>query len=143
MPAITFIPGNHSRTCATAPYASKSGKSIYSPYINQFGQTVYNGNINCTNSEITNKQFNSNSDVIVTKTQVERARNAILYAKSGRIQFGNFGSLAEVQAFLQNNTTIPGIYKPYVYLDQNGPFYQYYNNYSTQPNRIPGIRNRF
>jgi len=131
MPPITIIPGNHSRTCATSPYAT------------QLGQTVYNGNIVCTNSEITNKQFNSNSDVIVTKTQVERARNAILYANSGRIQFGNFGSLAEVQSFLQNNTTIPGIYKPYVYLDQNSPAYQYYNNYSTQPNRIPGIRNRF
>ena len=134
MPNIRIIPGKRARTCATSPYG------------NQSGQTVFNGNIVCIDNGnlITNKQVNSNSDVITTTTQVERARNAILYAPSGRTQFGNFGSIQEVQAFLQNNQTTPGIYAPYVYLDPRTPAYNYYTNYSTQPNRIPGgIRNRY
>uniref|UniRef100_A0A6C0LGC5 Uncharacterized protein n=1 Tax=viral metagenome TaxID=1070528 RepID=A0A6C0LGC5_9ZZZZ len=133
MSQIRIIPGKRSRTCATSEYASQSA------------QTVFNGNIICIDSGnlITNKQVNSNSDVIVNRTQVERATNSILYSDSGRTQFGNFGSLAEVQAFLKNNQTTPGIYSPYAYLDPKSPVYNYYVNYSTQPNRIPGIRNRF
>uniref|UniRef100_A0A6C0BAS3 Uncharacterized protein n=1 Tax=viral metagenome TaxID=1070528 RepID=A0A6C0BAS3_9ZZZZ len=133
MSQIRIIPGKRSRTCATSQYA------------NQMGQTIFNGNIICTDSGnlITNKEVNANSDVIVNRTQVERATNSILYSTSGRTQFGNFGTLAEVQTFLKNNQTTPGIYTPYVYLDPKSPAYNYYVNYSTQPNRIPGIRNRF
>jgi hypothetical protein len=134
MPNIRIIPGKRARTCATSQYGSQSG------------QTVFNGNIICIDSGnlITNKQVNGNSDVIITTTQVERARNAILYAPSGRIHYGNFGTIEEVQEFLQRNQTTPGIYAPYVYLDPRTPAYNYYTNYSTQPNRIPGgPRNRF
>lgn len=133
MSQVRIIPGKRARTCATSQYASQNA------------QTIFNGNIICTDSGnlITNKQINSNSDVIVTTTQVERATNAILYADSGRTQFGNFGSIAKVQAFLNNNKTSGGIYSPYVYLDRGSPAYNYYTNYSTQPNRIPGIRNKF
>jgi hypothetical protein len=134
MSRVRIIPGKRARTCATSQYGSQSA------------QTVFNGNIVCIDNGnlITNKQVNSNSDVIVTTSQVERAKNAILYAPSGRTQFGNFGTLAEVQTFLQNNTTTPGIYAPYVYLDPKSPAYNYYVNYSTQPNRIPGgAKNRF
>jgi len=134
MSKIRIIPGKRSRTCATSAYG------------NQSGQTVFNGNIVCIDSGnlITNKKVNANSDVIITTTQVERVKNAILYAPSGRTQFGNFGSIQNVQAFLHNSKTTPGIYDPYVYLDQGTPVYNYYTNYSTQPNRIPGgPRNRF
>jgi hypothetical protein len=86
---------------------------------------------------------NGNIDVIQTRSQVERARNSILYATSGRIQFGNFVSLEQLRAFLNANATNPDIYSPYSILNPNSPEYQYYNVYSTQPNRIPGIRNRF
>lgn len=133
MSRIRIIPGKRSRTCATSEYS------------NQTGQTIFNGNIVCIDNGnlITNKEVNSNSDVIVNKTQVERATNSILYSTSGRIQYGNFGSLAEVQTFLKNNQPTPGIYAPYSNLDPATPAYNYYVNYSTQPNRIPGIRNRF
>lgn len=134
MPNVRIIPGKRARTCATSQYASQSA------------QTVFDGNIVCIDNGnlITNKKVNSNTDVITTTTQVERAKNAILYAPSGRTQFGNFGSIEQVQAFLQNNQTTPGIYTPYVYLDPRTPAYNYYTNYSTQPNRIPGgARNRF
>ena len=134
MSQIRIIPGKRSRTCATSQYG------------NQGGQTVFDGNIVCLDNGnlITNKKVNSNSDVIVTTTQVERAKNAILYSPSGRIKFGNFETIEEVQAFLQSSQTTPGIYAPYSSLDPRTPAYNYYVNYSTQPNRIPGgARNRF
>ena len=133
MSRIRFIAGKRARTCATSPYAS------------QLGQTIYDGNIVCNDSGnlIVNKQINGNSDVIQTRSQVERARNSILYATSGRIQFGNFVSLEQLREFLNANATNPDIYSPYSILNPNSPEYQYYNVYSTQPNRIPGIRNRF
>ena len=130
--SIQIIPGHRSQTCATSTFANTNS------------QTIFNGNIICTNPTIiTNKQIQSNGDVQSNNTTVRRATNAILYSTSGRTQFGNFGSLAQVQTFLQNNKTTHDIYAPYVYLDQNSPAYNYYNNYSTQPNRIPGIRNKF
>jgi len=140
MSRIQFIPGSRSRTCATSPYANVSQSNV-----GIGAQTVYDNNIVCIDSGnlIVNKQINSNSDIVINRTQVEHARNSILYATSGRTQFGNFGTLAELQAFLQNNTTTPGIYAPFAYLNPNSPQYQYYHNYSTQPNLIPGIRNRF
>lgn len=134
MPNIKFIPGKRARTCATSQYGSQSA------------QTVFNGNIVCIDSSnlITNKKVNANSDVIVTTTQVERAKNAILYAPSGRTNFGNFGTIEEVQAFLKSSNAIPGTYAPYANLDPKSPAYNYYVNYSTQPNRIPGgPRNSF
>ena len=134
MSNIRIIPGKRARTCATSQYGSQSA------------QTVFNGNIVCIDSSnlITNKKVNANSDVIVTTTQVERAKNAILYAPSGKINFGGFGTIEQLQAFLQNSNATPGIYAPYSNLDPKSPAYNYYVNYSTQPTRIPGgPRNRF
>ena len=134
MPNIRIIPGIRARTCATSQYGSQSA------------QTVFNGNIVCIDNGnlITNKQVNANSDVIVTTTQVERAKNAILYAPSGRVHFGDFQTTEQLQAFLQRSNATPGIYAPYANLDPKSPAYNYYVNYSTQPNRIPGgARNRF
>lgn len=130
--SIQIIPGHRSQTCATATFANTNS------------QTVFDGNIVCTNpTVITNKQIQSNGDVQSNKTKVQRAVNSILYATSGKTMYGKFSSPEQLQKFLQENQTNPEIYSPYVGLNPNSPQYQYYNNYSTQPNRIPGIRNRF